>query len=106
MAKHVTYRLRLLIVAMLVAVSANAQQLGLKTNLLYWATTTPNVGLELQTGRKHSVQAFYGINPWKFNDNKSIRHWMVQRMVPRSTRYGRTVQRWWHRTAVRNVQGV
>ena len=78
MAKNVTYRLRLLIVAMLVAVSANAQQLGLKTNLLYWATTTPNVGLELQTGRKHSVQAFYGINPWKFNDNKSIRHWMVQ----------------------------
>lgn len=78
MAKHVTYRLRLLIVAMLVAVSANAQQLGLKTNLLYWATTTPNVGLELQTGRKHSVQAFYGINPWKFNDNKSIRHWVVQ----------------------------
>ena len=61
MAKNVTYRLRLLIVAMLVAVSANAQQLGLKTNLLYWATTTPNVGLELQTGRKHSVQAFYGI---------------------------------------------
>ena len=78
MAKNVTYRLRLLIVAMLVAVSANAQQLGLKTNLLYWATTTPNVGLELQTGRKHSVQAFYGINPWKFNDNKSIRHWVVQ----------------------------
>ena len=78
MAKHVRYRLRLLIVAMLVAVSANAQQLGLKTNLLYWATTTPNVGLELQTGRKHSVQAFYGINPWKFNDNKSIRHWVVQ----------------------------
>lgn len=61
MAKNVTYRLRLLIVAMLVAVSANAQQLGLKTNLLYWATTTPNVGLELQTGRKHSVQAFYGL---------------------------------------------
>ena len=55
MAKNVTYRLRLLIVAMLVAVSANAQQLGLKTNLLYWATTTPNVGLELQTeiGRAH-----------------------------------------------------
>lgn len=78
MAKNVTYRLRLLIVAMLVAVSANAQQLGLKTNLLYWATTTPNVGLELQTGRKHSVQAFYDINPWKFNDNKSIRHWVVQ----------------------------
>ena len=42
MAKHVTYRFRLLIVALLVAVSANAQQLGLKTNLLYWATTTPN----------------------------------------------------------------
>ena len=78
MAKNVTYRLRLLIVAMLVAVSANAQQLGLKTNLLYWATTTPNVGLELQTGRKHSVQAFYCINPCKFNDNKSIRHWVVQ----------------------------
>ena len=78
MAKHVTYRLRLLIVALLVAVSANAQQLGLKTNVLYWATTTPNIGLELQTGRKHTIQAFYGINPWKFKDNKSIRHWVIQ----------------------------
>ena len=78
MAKHVTYRLRLLIVALLVAVSANAQQLGLKTNLLYWGTTTPNIGLELQTGRKHTIQAFYGVNPWKFDNHKSIRHWVVQ----------------------------
>ena len=26
--------------------TAHAQHAGIKTNLLYWATTTPNVGLE------------------------------------------------------------
>ena len=31
-----------------VGTTAQAQRVGLKTNLLYWATATPNVGLEFQ----------------------------------------------------------
>ena len=46
--------------------SALAQQVALKTNLLYDATATPNIGMEIGVGKKHSLQAFYGLNPWKF----------------------------------------
>jgi hypothetical protein len=59
---------------------ASAQQLAVKTNLLYDATTTPNLGVELCVGQKHSMQLYYGLNPWKFNtDNgkKFFKHWML-----------------------------
>lgn len=58
--------------------SASAQNVALKTNLLYWATTTPNLGAEVSFARKHSVQLFYGLNPWKASSGKSIRHWVLQ----------------------------
>lgn len=55
------------------------RQLGIKTNLLYWATTTPNLGLEMAVGNKHTAQVFFGLNPWKQSggDHSSLRHWMV-----------------------------
>ena len=52
--------------------------MALKTNLLYWATTTPNLGAEVSFAKKHSVQLFYGFNPWKASSGKSIRHWVLQ----------------------------
>ncbi len=58
--------------------SANAQQVGLKTNALYLATLTPNLGVEMQVGRKHTAQLFYGWNPWKSSSGRSIRHWVLQ----------------------------
>ena len=74
----------LLIVAFLVgAASLNpvaAQQVAVKTNLLYDATTTPNIGLEVGTGRKHTLQLYYGLNPWEFNTSsgeKYFKHWML-----------------------------
>lgn len=59
--------------------SADAQNVNIKTNTLYWATTTPNIGAEIGTGRKHSLQLFYGLNPWKQGggDRTSFRHWLV-----------------------------
>ena len=65
-----------------VCLSANmhAQQVALKTNLLYDATLTPNLGVEVGVGQKHSVQLFYGLNPWKFNhgdDRKYLKHWIL-----------------------------
>ena len=60
--------------------SVSAQQVALKTNFLYDATTTPNLGMELGIGKKHSMQLFYGLNPWEFsgdNGGKYFKHWMV-----------------------------
>ena len=60
----------------------SAQNLALKSNLLYWATTTPNIGAELSFARKHSVQVFYGLNPWKASSGKSLqpeyRYWFCE----------------------------
>ena len=58
----------------------SAQQVGLKTNLLYDATTTPNLGLEMGIGKKHSLQLLYGLNPWEFdgdNGGKYFKHWLL-----------------------------
>ena len=59
--------------------AAYGQKIALKTNALYWATTTPNLGIEASLGRKHSVQLFYGLNPWKQSggDQTSLRHWLL-----------------------------
>jgi len=60
--------------------NATAQQVALKTNLLYDAATTPNIGLEVGLDKKSTFQVFYGLNPWKFgsgNDQKYLKHWIV-----------------------------
>lgn len=59
--------------------TAMSQNIALKTNALYWATTTPNIGIEASVGKKSTVQLFYGLNPWKQSggDQSSLRHWVV-----------------------------
>ena len=59
--------------------AATAQQVALKTNALYWATTTPNIGAEVAVARRHSVQLYYGLNPWRQSggDRSSLRHWAL-----------------------------
>lgn len=56
-------------------------QLAVKSNLLYDATTTPNLGLEVGIGRKTTVQLFYGLNPWTFHSadgqERKAKHWML-----------------------------
>ena len=70
-------------IAILLTASVNmvhAQHTALKTNLLYDATTTPNLGLEMGLDKKHTLQVFYGLNPWKFGhdaDRKYLKHWVV-----------------------------
>lgn len=54
-----------------------AQEVGVKTNLLYDATTTPNIGIEVALGRKTTAQLFYGLNPWKFSSTEQLRHWLL-----------------------------
>lgn len=55
-------------------------EIAVKTNIVYDATTTPNLGIEVESGTKNTIQLFYGINPWKFNTSNSYRqlkHWVL-----------------------------
>lgn len=56
-------------------------QLAIKTNLLYDATTTPNIGAELRVNEKSTVNLVYGLNPWTFSSdshgNRKAKHWVL-----------------------------
>ncbi|MGN1252722.1 MAG: DUF3575 domain-containing protein [Muribaculaceae bacterium] len=77
--------LRKLITATFVALAAvliPAQaQLGIKTNLLYDATTTPNLGLEYGLPGKSTINLVYGLNPWTFHSDskgeRKAKHWVL-----------------------------
>lgn len=51
---------------------------GIKTNLLYDATTTFNLGVEFRTGGKTSLDIPVNYNPWTFGENRKWRHILVQ----------------------------
>lgn len=57
---------------------AHAQDVALKTNGLYWATTTPNLGVEMALSPKWTLDVSGGYNPWTFHDDKKMRCWLVQ----------------------------
>lgn len=57
--------------------SLRAQQIALKTNLLHWATTTPNAGLEFRLGKKRTLDISGGYNPFTFNHERKLKHWVL-----------------------------
>lgn len=56
----------------------NAQHVGQKTNMAYWATGTPNVAVEVALGRKFTIDVEAGYNPWDYPGGSSMRHWVVR----------------------------
>ena len=89
-----TYRL-LLMSALLFSFAAKAQYsnyqymeqpeekvilpfMGIKTNLLYDATATFNLGLEFRTGRHTSFDLPFNFNPWTFSNDRKWKHILVQ----------------------------
>lgn len=63
----------------LFSVNAHSQQVGTKANMLWWATTTPNLGVEVAIGKKLTISADGNYNAWTFfSDGMSLRHWLVQ----------------------------
>ena len=70
-----------LAIAWLMNVGAQAQTVAVKTNLLYDATLTPNLGVELGLGKKHTAQLFYSLNLWEHPKGKSSdtqwKHWQL-----------------------------
>lgn len=55
-----------------------AQEVAIKNNLLYDATATPNLQLEMSLSRKTTLELGAGVNPFTFSDNKKFKHWLVQ----------------------------
>ncbi len=51
---------------------------GIKTNVLYDATGTFNLGAELKTGARTSLDISGNYNPWTFSDNRKWEHILVQ----------------------------
>jgi len=52
--------------------------LGVKTNLLYWATTSPNFGVEFRVAPRWTIETTVGWNPWALSGNTSLQHWLVK----------------------------
>ena len=57
---------------------AHAQVAGIKTNLLYDATATVNLGVEVGLASKLSLDISGNLNLWTWKNNMKWKHWMVQ----------------------------
>ncbi len=51
---------------------------NIKTNLLYDATGTLNLGVEFRTSAKTSLDIPFNYNAWKFSETRQWRHFLVQ----------------------------
>ena len=58
-------------------VSVNAQNVAIKTNLLYDATATVNVGVEFGMAPRWTFDLSGNLNAWQINEGK-WKHWLVQ----------------------------
>jgi hypothetical protein len=50
----------------------------IKTNILYWYTTTPNLSFEAGLNSKLSLDLAVNVNPWKLSDGQTMKHFLVQ----------------------------
>ena len=60
----------LLLAFILTTTPISAQDWRLKTNLAYWATTTPNIGAEKKISDQWSINFSTGWNPFTFSKKK------------------------------------
>lgn len=58
---------------------SQAQSFTVKSNALYWATATPNLGLEVALAPRWTLELEGGYNPWTFDTEKNIKakHFLV-----------------------------
>lgn len=78
--KHYLILVATLLMALVGATNtASAQKVAVKSNLLYLATATPNVGVEVALADRWTLEVAGGYNPWTFNreNNLKAKHWLV-----------------------------
>jgi len=73
------YKLRSILLSLLLGTTAvSAQHSALKTNLLQWATTTPNASAEFALGRQFSIEIGGSYNAWKFGNGMKLNLYMAR----------------------------
>lgn len=66
-----------LLLCVCMASTMYAQQIAVKSNVVYLATTTLNIGAEYAINKKFSVDLSGNFNGWNVGD-RSWQHWMIQ----------------------------
>lgn len=61
-----------------ISLCLSAQKAAMKTNLLYDATTTANIGIEIGFSSNWTLDVSGNINAWTYSDDKKWKHWLVQ----------------------------
>ena len=67
-----------LLLSLLISVGAKAQDVAIKSNLLYDATATVNLGVEVGLAPKWTLDLSGNLNAWNVNPDKRWKHWLVQ----------------------------
>lgn len=75
------------LVAVFICISTEAQvkqskitpsKVAVKTNLIYDATSTINLGVEIGIAKNMTLNLSGNYNPWTFSNGRKFRHWLVQ----------------------------
>lgn len=51
---------------------------ALKGNILYWATTTLNLGMEAGLSKRYTLDVSANLNPWTFSNHRKLKHFAIQ----------------------------
>lgn len=68
----------LFITSMLYLPPAYSQQAAVKTNLLYDATSTISLGVEVGLAEKWTLDILGNYNPWEFSNDRQLKHYLIQ----------------------------
>ena len=70
-----------LLLVLFASLSISGQTTAIKTNLLYLATTTPNIGIEWKLAKHYTASLTCGYNPFRFAEHEDkegkIHHWLA-----------------------------
>lgn len=67
-----------LLLGIFISVNAKGQDVAIKTNVLYDATATINLGVEVGVAPKWTIDLSGNLNAWNIKEEKKWKHWMVQ----------------------------
>lgn len=66
------------VLSLMLPAKANAQVVGIKSNLLYDATASPSLGIEVGLAPRFTLDVSGSLNLWNWKNNMKWKHWMVQ----------------------------
>lgn len=75
---RIKYTLCLIALFLFGTLASSAQNIAVKTNLLYDATATVNAGLEIGLAPKWTLDVSGNLNAWSKDEHTKWKHWMIQ----------------------------